>query len=161
MGTLAASILAGAGAGVFAVLMLFQRSLYASAICLLAVLLQASALFYLSGSPLLAFLQLMIHAGAVMVLVVITIVASPTPVERRWAVSGLPRPLLLTGAALPAALAALFLSRAQPGAAMAAGAALGPAQAAIGSVLFGPYALATEAVGLLLFLSALAVVDFK
>ena len=146
----------GAVAVAFAVLIILQRSLYLSAICLLGVLLQASALFFLSGAPLLAFLQIMIYAGAVMVLVVVTIMAAPVPVGGRFARLSIPWPVAAAGLLLPAGQIFWALSR---GADMTlAGTALPQAQAAIGPILFGPYAVATEAVTLLMFLSALALV---
>ena len=157
----AACILSGSLAVIFAAMMVFQRSLYASAICLLLVLLQTSVLFYLSGSPMLAFLQVMVYAGAVMVLVVITIMAAPSPAQRRWGAISLPKPLAAAGLLLPLADAAVLLSKASlPSPSRLAGVFV-PAQAALGSVLFGPYAVATEAVALLLFLSALALVESK
>lgn len=158
MGPLIGSVLAGATAVVFAVLMIFQRSLYASAMCLMVVLIQASVIFYFSGSPLLAFLQIMIYAGAVMVLVVVTIMAAPAPAERLWGGLSLPKPLVAAGLLLPVVEAALMMSRSgQARTLVQAGAS--QAQSAIGAVLFGPYAVATEAVGLLLLISALAMVD--
>lgn len=136
--------------------MVFARSLYASAVCLLAVLFQISLLFFLAGAPLLAFLQIMIYAGAVMVLVVVTIMVSPLAAQNRWSGSSLPKPLIALGLALPAlelAWAAVNLDLPAP-AVPAAGPAIH-----VGAVLFGPYAVATEAAALLLFLSALAMVD--
>jgi NADH-quinone oxidoreductase subunit J len=136
--------------------MLLQRSLYAAAVCLLVVLLQSAAFFFFAGAPLLAFLQIMIYAGAVMVLIVVTIMAAPVPAESRFARLSAPWPLAAAGLVLPVAVVAAVLLR-QPLPAGAAGAAL-PAQAAIGPVLFGPYAVATEAVTLLMLLSSLALV---
>lgn len=155
--TNAACIIAGSLAVVFAAMMVLQRSLYASAICLLLVLLQTSVLFYFSGSPMLAFLQVMVYAGAVMVLVVITIMASPAPAERRWGAVTLPKPLAAAGLLLPLADIAVMLSRGSVPQEQVLD--LARTQAALGSILFGPYAIATEAVGLLLFLSALALVE--
>lgn len=153
---LAVLALAGLVAAVFAALMVFQRSLYASAICLLAVLLQVSVFFFFTGAPLLAFLQTMIYAGAVMVLVVIALTAAPSRPESNWAASPLlPRWLAALGVLLPLAEVAFMASQAQPAAAAASGGfALQPSLA---SVLFGPYAVATEAVTLLMFVAGLAV----
>ena len=147
---------AGAGAVAFAGLMLLQRSLYAAAICLLAVLLQVAAFFFISGAPLLAFLQIMICAGAVMVLIVVTIMVAPAPAQRRFAALGAPWPLAVAGFILPVAEVLAFLARGGlPEGGLGAGASV---QAALGPVLFGPYAVATEAVTLLMFLSSLALV---
>ena len=152
--------LSGAAAVVFAVLMVVQRSLYASAVCLLAVLLQTAVLFFFFGAPLLAFLQVMIYAGAVMVLVVVTIMAAPGPLAKgeRWGALSIPWPLAAAGLLLPVLELLILVLRAglAPGPAGAVGGAA-LAQSGIGQALFEPYAVATEAVGLLLFLSALAV----
>jgi NADH:ubiquinone oxidoreductase subunit 6 (subunit J) len=146
--------LAGGIALVFTALMMFQRSLYASALCLLAVLLQTAVLFYLSGSPLLAFLQVMIYAGAVMVLVVVAIMATPSALDKLWSRLSVPWPAAILGLALLLAeLAALLLGRSG-----AAAQAPAPPVQALGSILFGPYAVATEAVTVLMLLSALAIV---
>ncbi|MDE2040283.1 MAG: NADH-quinone oxidoreductase subunit J [Elusimicrobia bacterium] len=147
---------ASGAAVVFAGLMLLQRSLYAAALCLLVVLLQVSAIFFLAGAPLLAFLQIMIYAGAVMVLVVVTIMAAPAAARRRFAALEAPWPLAAVGLLLPAAELAVFFKRqGLPAGSLGAGAGL---QSSIGPILFGPYAAATEAVTLLLLLSCLALI---
>lgn len=146
----------GAAAVVFAAMMVLQRSLYAAAICLLAVLLQTAAFFFFSGAPLLAFLQIMIYAGAIMVLIVVTIMAAPAPAEHRFARLSAPWPLAAAGLMLPIAVVGAFLAR-KPLAPGGLGAAQ-TLQSSIGPVLFGPYAAATEAVTLLMFLSSLALV---
>lgn len=147
---------AGSVAVLFAGLMLVQRSLYTSAVCLLVVLMQIAAIFYFVGAPLLGFMQVMIYAGAVMVLVVVTIMASPQATQRLWTRLSLPGPVAAAAGLLVLAEAGLLLWR--------GGALAGPAQPAfdaqknIGAVLFGPYAVATEAVTLLMLLASLAVV---
>ena len=149
-----AAIFAGIVAAFFAGVMLFHRSLYVSAVSLLAVLLQTGVLFFLCGSPLLAFLQIMIYAGAVMVLVVVTIMAAGSEGER-FADFVFPRPLAWLGLAAAVIEIALILARGSaPAPAMAGNSAF---QANLGVVLFKPYALATEAVTLLMFLAALAI----
>ncbi len=148
-----AAWVAGSIAAVFAVLMILQRSLYASAICLLVVLLQTGALIYLAGAPLLGFLQVMIYAGAVMVLVVMTILAAPTPVHERWAKMRI-HPVFVV-----ALLAGLTLEMGALVGAVSSGPAAGVPTAVsplLGATLFGPYAVATEAVGLLLLFAGLA-----
>ena len=146
----------GAIAVVFAALMAWQRSLYAAAVCLMVVLLQTAALFMLAGSPLLAFLQIMIYAGAIMVMIVVTIMASPAAAARRTADLQLGRPLAGLAVALLAGEVAWLVARAAPSGGVPTGGAA--AQAALGAVLFGPYAAATEAVTLLMLLSSLALV---
>ena len=73
--------------------MVAQRSLYTAAICLLVVLFQAAALFFLAGAPLLAFLQIMIYAGGVMVLIVVMVMAAPGREGSFWSRLQVPRPV--------------------------------------------------------------------
>jgi NADH-quinone oxidoreductase subunit J len=154
--TALALTISGAAAVIFAGLMLFQRSLYVAAICLLAVILQTAAIFFLSGAPLLAFLQIMIYAGAVMVLVVVTIMAAPASADRLFAAGWGGRSAAAAVAALLGAqLACVGLAAKTVAAAPREAAVL---QERLGPVLFGPYAVATEAVTLLMFVSALALV---
>lgn len=148
-----AASVAGAVAVFFAGVMLFHRSLYVSAVSLLVVLLQTGALFFLCGSPLLGFLQVMIYAGAVMVLVVITIVASGQE-GARFADFSFPRWLAWAGLAAAVLETALVLGRTQGPAPVLVDPNL---QARFGAALFHDYALATEAVTLLMFLAALAI----
>jgi NADH:ubiquinone oxidoreductase subunit 6 (subunit J) len=151
-----AVFIAGVLAVLFASLMVLQRSLYVSAVCLLVVLTQAAALFFFSGAPLLAFLQVMIYAGAVMVLIVVAIMAAPAPAGERFMRLSLPWPLAVAGLLLP--ILEIFLSVARQGPAPRGLGLTLSVEAAIGPILFGSYAVATEAVTLLLLLSALAIV---
>ncbi len=152
-----AALVAGVVAVFFAGVMLLHRSLYVSAVSLLVVLLQTAVLFVLCGSPLLGLLQVMISAGAVMVLVVVTIMASGDE-GSRFADFSFPRPLAELGLAAAALGPVLILASGDAPAAVAVDPAL---QAQLGAVLFRPYALATEAVTLLLFLAALAIAPEK
>ena len=161
--TLWAVILAGAVAVFFAGIMLLSRSLYVSAVCLLVVLLQTGLIFLLRGAALLGFLQVMVYAGAVMVLVVVTIMATggePGANFARFAEFSFPRWLAVLGLALGAFQIALTLWIGGASTAPVAPAAPGLA-AAFASSLFNSYALATEAVTLLMFLAALAVLPDK
>lgn len=148
-----AALVAGIVAAFFAGVMLLHRSLYVSAVSLLVVLLQTAALFLLCGSPLLGLLQVMIYAGAVMVLVVVTIMAAGAE-GARFADFSFPRPLAWLGLLAAFAETALILAHGSAPAAVPVDPAL---QAQLGAVLFKPYALATEAVTLLMFLAALAI----
>lgn len=148
-----AACAAGTAAVVFAVMMVLQRSLYSAAMCLMVVLLQTGALIYLAGAPLLGFLQVMIYAGAVMVLVVMTILAAPRAAGERWAPMRIPKPLAVV---LLAVLALEFAGLGAGAPARGQTAQAFAAQARLGVTLFGPYAVATEAVGFLLLLAALA-----
>lgn len=152
-----AALVAGVVAFFFAGVMLMHRSLYVSAVSLLVVLLQTAFLFLLCGSPLLGLLQVMIYAGAVMVLVVVTIMAAGSEGER-FADFSFPRPLAWFGLIAAVAETALLLSRGTAPAAVAVDPAL---QIQLGATLFKPYALATEAVTLLMFLAALAIAPEK
>jgi NADH-quinone oxidoreductase subunit J len=161
--TLLAVALAGTVAVAFALTMLLNRSLYVSAVCLLVVLLQTGLIFLLRGAALLGFLQVMVYAGAVMVLVVITIMATggePGAGFARFADFTFPRWLavLVFAAAVAEIGATLILS----GASNAPVAPADPALAAgFSRALFSSYALATEAATLLMFLAALAVLPDK
>lgn len=161
--TLWAVILAGAVAAAFAGVMLFNRSLYVSAVCLLVVLLQTGLIFLLRGAALLGFLQVMVYAGAVMVLVVITIMATggePGADFARFADFSFPRWLAVLG--LAAAAVEIGVTLYVGGASAAPVAPAAPELAAgFSSALFNSYALATEAVSLLMFLAALAVLPGK
>lgn len=161
--TLFAVLLAAAVAVAFAGVMVFSRSLYVSAVCLLVVLLQTGVIFLLRGAPLLGLLQVMIYAGAVMVLVVITIMATggePEAGFQRLADFSFPRWLAVLGLAAAAVEIGMTLLL---GGFSAAG--VPPADPALGAAfsaaLFKSYAPATEAVTLLMFLAALAVLPGK
>ncbi len=161
--TLLAVVLAASVAVFFAGVMVFSRSLYVSAVCLLVVLLQTGAIFLLRGAPLLAFLQVMVYAGAVMVLVVITIMATggePGQGFQRFAEFSFPRPLAYSVMAMVAF--EIIVTLVVPARSDAAAAPADPAlAAAFANALFKSYALATEAVTLLMFLAALAVLPDK
>ncbi|MBI4678996.1 MAG: NADH-quinone oxidoreductase subunit J [Elusimicrobia bacterium] len=145
--------LAAAGAVFFSALMVFQRGLYSAAVCLLAALLQTAVLLYLAGSPLVGLLQVIICAGGVMVLVVVAIMSSSEPKAEPWARFGVPG-LLAPGVVV---LVLIELLLAVSGSSAPAGTAGAGLDARLGAVLFGPYAVATEAVAMLLFLAALAI----
>ena len=161
--TLWAVILAGAVAACFAAVMLFSRSLYVSAVCLLVVLLQTGLIFLLRGAALLGFLQVMVYAGAVMVLVVVTIMATggePGAGFERFADFSFPRWLAVLGLSASAVEVALTLC--VGGSSRAPAAPADPAlAAAFASSLFHSYALATEAATILMFLAGLAVLPDK
>ncbi|MDD5657323.1 MAG: NADH-quinone oxidoreductase subunit J, partial [Elusimicrobia bacterium] len=150
--------LAGAAAVGFAVLMFFQRSLYAAAICFLAVLLQAAVLFYACGARLLAALVVLVYAGAVAVLIVVSIQSSggafaAGKTQARFSSLGVPRPLAWAGFAAAWAEAAALLMR---GAALGPGPVFGRGDLSLGPALFGPYAVAVEAAGFLILAVSLA-----
>ncbi|MDE2293626.1 MAG: NADH-quinone oxidoreductase subunit J [Elusimicrobia bacterium] len=145
----------GALAVLFALTALFQRTLYGAAMCLLGVLLETAALFVLVGARLLGFVQVLVYAGAVMVLIVIAILASPPRLAERWGELTPPRWL---GALAPLAALAGLMAAARGlggGAFPQAGPVL---ERSMAQLLFGPWALLTEAVGVLVLVASLAVV---
>jgi len=144
----------GACAVLFAVLALFQRSLYASAMCLLVVLLQVAAAYFLMGARLLGLIQVLVYAGAVMVLLVVAVMASPPRLSERWA-GGMPKWLAWLAVVLPAAeLAMILRSVSGAPAPLRAGPGIDLRMALM---LFGPYAPLTEAAGLLVLVAALSI----
>ncbi len=161
--TLWAVVIAASVAVGFAGVMVFSRSLYVSAVCLLVVLLQTGVIFLLRGAPLLAFLQVMVYAGAVMVLVVITIMATggePEAGFRRFADFSFPKWLAYLG--MSTAAFEIAATMAVGGSGGVGVPPMGPVlSAGFAHVLFSSYALATEAVTLLMFLAALAVLPDK
>ncbi len=148
---------AGVVACVFAVLMFLSRSLYTSAVCLLVVLFQAAVFFFFSGAPMLAFLQIMIYAGAVMVLIVIMIMAAGHETSSGADALPLPKPLAMIAVLIPLIETGVLLWRGDLAAGTTGGAM--SAQAQLGTVLFKQYALATEAVTVLMFLAGLAIIE--
>lgn len=141
-----------------AVLMVFQRSLYASAICLMGVLLQIAVLYFLLGAELLSLLQVLIYAGAVMVLIVLAIMASPPRLARLWAEFHLPR--WLVGGVLAVAALELGMLLKMGASSSAAPAPINRAlEREMAALLFGRYALMTEAVGLIILVSALSMLQ--
>lgn len=154
-----ALLLAGALGGIFALLMLFQATLYASALCLLVVLMQVAAIFYLLGAPLLGFLQVMIYAGAIMVLVVVTVMATPEKLEGLWCGLTMPRPLAFGVLAAAAAEIAVLALSAAGGTPMGELPPWPSLQTELAGILFGRYAVLTEALAVMIFVAALAVVE--
>ena len=147
--------LCGALAVLLAIAALFQKTLYGSAMCLLGVLMETAALFILVGAKLLGILQILVYAGAIMVLIVIAILSSPPKLAERWGETTPPRWLawlapLATFAGLMLASGHFCGSQALP----QAGSSLEHGMAAL---LFGPWSLATEAVGVLILVASLSV----
>ncbi|MBI3548043.1 MAG: NADH-quinone oxidoreductase subunit J [Elusimicrobia bacterium] len=147
----------GSGAALFAILTVFQRNLYASALCLMAVLLQVAALFFLLGAQVLGFLQILVYAGAIMVLIVIAVMSSPARITHLWADFRLPKWLIALVLAVP--FGELILAS-RLGAGTPAFHSVTPAlERGMAIVLFGRYALLTEIVGVAILLSALAMIQ--
>ena len=162
--TLLAVMIAAFVAALFAGVMVFSRSLYVSAVSLLVVLLQTAVIFLLRGAPLLGFLQVMVYAGAVMVLVVITIMATggePPAGFQRFVELSFPRGLALFGLAATALEFGLSAAKGAGASCVPVSPADPALAAAFSTVLFHSYALATESVTFLMFLAALAVLPEK
>src|SRR3954462_11580383 len=60
-------------AAIFSVVMLFARNAVTSALCLLGVLIMSAGIYGLIGEHLVATIQLVVYAGAIMVLFVFSI----------------------------------------------------------------------------------------
>lgn len=147
----------GFGAALFAILTVFQRNLYASALCLMAVLLQVAAIFFILGAQILGFLQILVYAGAIMVLIVIAVMSSPVRIARPWADFHLPKWLM--AAVLGIAALELPLSWRFAGVAGAPLVVTPALEHGMASLLFGRYALMTEIVAIAILVSALAMVQ--
>ena len=138
---------------VLATLMVVSRSRAVHALLYLIVsLLAAAVVFYCLGAPLVAALEVIIYAGAIMVLFVFVIMMlnlgrDSARQEREWL-----SPRTWIG---PSALAAVLLAEViwaaaagGPGGGMAAGPPIDPAD--VGKGLFGPYLIAVELASMLL-----------
>ena len=143
-----------AGVAVIATIMVVTRLNAAHALIYLIVsLLAVAVIFYLLGAPFAAALQIVIYAGAIMVLflfVVMMLNLGKTSVEqeRRWL-----RPRMWVGpSALTLVLAFELVYIISHHPAQTSGIAVSPKQ--VGLVLFGPYLLAVELASIL-FLAAL------
>lgn len=148
----------GGLAVIFALLALFQKTLYGSAVCLLMVLLQVAGMFFVIGAQLLALMQVLVYAGAIMVLIVVAIMAAPPTLERRWASFSAPpaaAALVLAVLALELYLVLMHGQRPLPAPVSLDSAGLEREMAAL---LYGKHAVATEVVGVLVLVAALAVV---
>lgn len=125
-----------------------------AALYLIISLLALALLFFLLGAPLLAALQVMLYAGAIMVLFLFLIMMMNLRAERGWS---LPLP---AGWAVVAFLALLLwlellllLSR-SPAEKAGSVTVIGPK--AVGNALFGPYLVVVEAAAVLLLAALVA-----
>jgi len=142
--------IAGAVA-VFATLMTITRLNAVHALLYLVVsLLGVAVVFFTLGAPFIAALEVIVYAGAIMVLFVFVVMMlnlgeQAVQRERAWLTPG-----MWVG---PGVLAAVLLAEvvyllAQGGAATAAGSVVTPKQ--VGMALFGPYVLGVELASILL-----------
>ncbi len=123
---------------------------------LIVSLLAAAVVFYVLGAPFAAALEVIIYAGAIMVLFVFVVMmlnlgADATMQERQWI-----RPQTWIGPALLAAVVAgeLIYVLAAGGGEVAAYHGVSPKQ--VGIVFFGPYLLAVELASMLLLAGLVA-----
>lgn len=141
-------------AGVVAVaatfLMIINRNAIHALLYLIVSLLAVAVAFYIVGAPLVAALEIIVYAGAIMVLFVFVVMmlnlgVRTTETERGWLT-----PAVWIG---PSILAAILLVEigyllSSAGASTVGGKEIGPK--AVGIVLFGPYLIGVELASLLL-----------
>ena len=120
-------------------------------IYLVVALLALAVVFFLLGAPFAAALEILIYAGAIVVLFLFVVMMlnlgrGSVERERQWLIPGMwVFPSILAGA-LFAMLGFVLLT--QDGGAQTAGVMVGPK--AVGELLFGPYIVAVELAGFLL-----------
>lgn len=143
-----------AGVAVIATALAISRAQPVHALLYLVVsLLAVAVVFYTLGAYFVAALEVIIYAGAIMVLFVFAImllnIAPGGAAERR-----LFRPTMLIGPALLAAALLAALARLIVSAGGQAGQSVAPAE--VGRTLFGPYVIAVELASLLLLAALVA-----
>jgi NADH-quinone oxidoreductase subunit J len=135
----------------------FSRNPVTSAMFLVLTLIAVAGLFVLLQAFFLAAVQVLVYAGAVMVLFLFVIMMLDLKVEQRRRVK---RFSLISGWIAVAAMAALFgkaLVATRPGAGLPAPTAVGDT-VALGALLFTGYLLPFEIVSLLLLVAMVGVV---
>jgi NADH-quinone oxidoreductase subunit J len=138
-----------------AVVVVGQRNPLYSAFGLIVTLCSLSAIFGLLGSPFIAALQVIVYAGAIMVLFVFVVMMlnlGPASVaqERGWLKPGIwAGPVILGTLLLLELLYVLFVT---PSGAGISGTTVGPKE--VGISLFGPYLLVVELASMLLLAAA-------
>ena len=140
-----------AAVAVFSTLMVITRLNAIHALLYFIVsLFSAAVIFYLLGAPFAAALEVIVYAGAIMVLFVFVVMLlnigqAAVEQERKWLEPG-----MWTGPAILAAilLAELVYILVQPGGDAAPGGVIPPRE--VGKVLLGPYLLGVELASMLL-----------
>ncbi len=117
---------------------------------LIVSLLAVAMVFYTMGAPLIAALEIIIYAGAIMVLFLFVVMMlnlgqRAVETERKWQSGGGWRGPAVLGAVLAAELVYLVVRAGIPGTAVSA---VGPKE--IGIALYGPYAVGVELASMLL-----------
>ena len=121
-----------------------------AALYLIVCLLALALLFFLLGAPLLAALQVMLYAGAIMVLFLfLMMVMNLRPGQGQTLPAGWQGPAVLTLFLWSEIV--LLLGKSPP-----QGAALSVEPKAVGAALFGPYLMAVEVIAVLLLAALVA-----
>jgi NADH-quinone oxidoreductase subunit J len=141
--------IAGAVAVISTVLMLTRLNVVHALLYLIVSLLGVAVVFYVLGAAFVAALEVIIYAGAIMVLFVFVVMmlnlgASAVEMERRWLTPGIwVGPAVLAGILIIEVISLVRGSTASLG-----GGVVGPKQ--VGIALFGPYLIGVELASLLL-----------
>jgi NADH-quinone oxidoreductase subunit J len=149
--------LAGAVAVVSTALMLTRLEVVHALLYLVVSLLAVAVVFFTLGAPFVAALEVLIYAGAIMVLFVFVVMMlnlgpHTAEQERGWLEPGIwTGPVVLAGVLLAEVI--WLLTGAGPS--RPAGIVVGPAQ--VGAALYGPYLLAVELASLLLLAAIVGV----
>lgn len=139
-----------AGVAIVATLLMVTRLNAVHALLYLIVsLLAVAVVFYTLGAPLVAALEVIIYAGAIMVLFVFVVMMlnlgeRATAMERQWLTPGMWIGPAILGAILVVELGFLVSSGSAPGSAEV----IEPKQ--VGITLFGPYLIGVELASMLL-----------
>jgi NADH-quinone oxidoreductase subunit J len=140
----------GAVAIIATVLVITQRNAVHALLYLILSLLSVALVFYSLGAALIALLEVIIYAGAIMVLFLFAIMLLNLGATSQQEEAHLMEPRTWRGPALLAAILGVLLGYAalNPGPMAGTPAAVEPR--AVGAALFGPYLLAVELASILL-----------
>jgi NADH-quinone oxidoreductase subunit J len=142
--------IAGAVAIIATLLMLTRVNVVHALLYLIVSLLAVAVVFYTLGAPFAAALEVIVYAGAIMVLFIFVVMMlnlgdRAAEMERQWLTPGIWRGPALLAVVLILEMFYLFRS----GAVILSTGAVDPKAVAI--VLFGPYLICVELVSMLLF----------
>jgi len=147
--------IAGAVAVISTVLMLTRLNVVHALLYLIVSLLGVAVVFYVLGAPFVSALEVIVYAGAIIVLFVFVVMmlnlgAHATEMERQWLTPGIwTGPMLLAGILI---IEVVYLAR---GATAGLGAgAIEPKE--VGIALFGPYLIGVELASMLLLAGLVA-----
>lgn len=141
--------IAGAVAVLSTILMLTRLNIVHALLYLIVSLLAVAVVFYVLGAPFVAALEVIVYAGAIMVLFVFVVMMlnlgkHSVEVERQWLTPGIwTGPVLLASVLL---IEVVYLMRGVPAA--SGSGAVDPK--AVGTALFGPYLIGVELASMLL-----------